>query len=97
MQPKFPLGRTVMTGGLSYQLAEEYPDQETAMVLLPVFQRHQSGDWGDMSTGDVTLNDLAVKGKGRLMSAYATRKGTKFWIITEWDRSVTTALLPNEY
>ena len=97
MQPKFALGRTVMTSGLSHQLAREYPDQEPSMVLLPFVQRHQSGDWGNMPAEDVTLNDLAVEHQGRLMSAYTTRKGTKFWIITEWDRSVTTALLPDDY
>ena len=26
-----------------------------------------------------------------------TPDGTKVWIITEWDRSVTTVLLPEEY
>jgi hypothetical protein len=31
------------------------------------------------------------------MSVYQDSKNTKFWIITEADRSVTTVLLPEEY
>jgi hypothetical protein len=30
-------------------------------------------------------------------SAYRTRTDEKLWVITEWDRSVTTLLLPEEY
>ena len=45
----------------------------------------------------IDLNDASVKGEGRLMSRYQTDNGTSFWIITEWDRSVTTILLPLEY
>jgi hypothetical protein len=33
----------------------------------------------------------------RLLSSYTARNGRRFWIITEWDRSVTTILLPEEY
>ena len=34
---------------------------------------------------------------GRVFSAYELRDGTRIWIITEADRSVTTILLPEEY
>jgi hypothetical protein len=33
----------------------------------------------------------------RILSAYRAANGTKFWIITEADRSVTTMLLPEDY
>jgi hypothetical protein len=33
----------------------------------------------------------------RLLSAYHLKDGTKIWIITEWDRSATTVLLPEDY
>lgn len=36
-------------------------------------------------------------GEGRLFSVYRDRKGVKFWIITEADRSATTVLLPEDY
>jgi len=42
-------------------------------------------------------NDDALETGCRLLSAYQDRHGVKFWIITEWDRSVTTVLLPEDY
>jgi hypothetical protein len=33
----------------------------------------------------------------RVFSAYELHDGTRIWIITEADRSVTTTLLPGEY
>ena len=59
--------------------------------------RHMDGDWGDLVESDREQNDKAVDNGGRLMSRYSTRSGTVFWIITEYDRSVTTILLPLEY
>jgi hypothetical protein len=58
--------------------------------------RHRSGDWGDVCDEDKKLNDEAVDGEGRILSAY-TVDGEKVWVITEWDRSVTTVLFPSEY
>ena len=43
------------------------------------------------------LKDNAVKNGERVLSSYRAPDGTKFWIITEWDRSYTTVLLPEEY
>ena len=59
--------------------------------------RHAAGDWGDLSTVDQKLNAEALKEGTRLLSAYHLKDGTKIWLITEWDRSATTALLPEEY
>jgi hypothetical protein len=38
-----------------------------------------------------------VHERARLLSAYTTEDGVRFWIITEADGSVTTVLLPEEY
>ncbi len=47
---------------------------------------------------DRRQNDAALKsGEDRLFSSYQVAPGLKLWIITEWDRSVTTLLLPSEY
>jgi hypothetical protein len=59
-------------------------------------RRHHAGDWGDVDDEDQTANDMAVMQGERLLSAYQCM-GTKIWIITEADRSVTTFLLPEEY
>jgi len=61
-------------------------------------QRHLSNDWGELDAEDSRLNDAAVRsGKDRILSAYRTSTGAKIWCITEWDRSSTTVLLPEEY
>jgi len=65
--------------------------------ITKALDRHFSGDWGDLCEEDKTVNDEAVISGDRILSAYHTEAGDKFWIITEWDRSVTTVLLPEEY
>jgi hypothetical protein len=59
--------------------------------------RHAQCDWGDSPKEDRLENDRALHGGGRLFSVYRDRSDTKFWIITEADRSVTTVLLPSDY
>ena len=86
---RFPVGELVITRGAW----DELPQDEVWHNLV----RHMNGDWGDLVESDREQNDKAVDNGGRLMSRYSTRSGTVFWIITEYDRSVTTILLPLEY
>lgn len=85
----FPLGELVGTPGV----LQEVPEPE----LLRAVQRHAMGDWGDVCEDDRLANEEALKEGLRLFSVYHSSKGKKFWIITEWDRSATTILLPEEY
>jgi len=62
-----------------------------------LLQRHASGDWGDLCEEDVQANNDALQHGDRLLSSYVLSDSCKVWIITEWDRSVTTILLPSEY
>lgn len=68
-----------------------------AMDVTKALSRFARGDWGDMDEEDKKSNDWALKNGGRLFGAYHDQNGTKFWIITEADRSVTTVLLPEDY
>ena len=90
-RPLFPLGQVVATPGALAAL--EDADQEPVEFL----QRHITGDWGQLDEHDRNENELALKQGLRLLSAYQTNKGVRLWVITEWDRSVTTILLPQEY
>ena len=87
--PKFPLGRLVMTPGVEALLS---PPEIQEMVL-----RHANGDWGDLCEEDRESNEEALREGNRLMSSYKSRDGEAVWVITEWDRSATTLLLPEEY
>jgi hypothetical protein len=86
---KFPLGHLVATPGV----LESIPHEE----IQSAFNRHANTDWGTLDEEDRASNDRALMEGTRLLSAYESTAGTRFWIITEWDRSVTTILLPMEY
>ena len=90
-QPLFPLGQVVATPGALAALQEA--GQEPIEFLI----RHVTGDWGELDAEDIQENEFSLKNDLRLLSAYRTAKDEKLWVITEWDRSVTTLLLPSEY
>ncbi len=60
-------------------------------------RRHQGGDFGRLCDDDLQANTHALEHGRRIISAYDAANGTRFWIITKADRSVTTVLLPEEY
>lgn len=69
-------------------------------ALRTGFHRHITGDWGLVSEDDKAANELGLKERSRVLSAYAGPDGTRFWIITEWPHprvARTTMLLPEEY
>ena len=86
---RISLGQTVITANAIANL-----DLDSVQQAL---RRHATGDWGDLSPEDRQENDLSAKEGFRILSAYTDSSGTKFWIITEADRSATTVLLPEDY
>ena len=86
---KFRMGHLLVTPGAMNAL--------TGSDVLQGIIRHLSGDWGDLDEHDWKINDDALQFGGRIFSQYYAQDGTKFWIITECDRSATTVLLPREY
>jgi hypothetical protein len=89
MQLSFELGRLLITPTAQAEL-----DQGS---VLDAIHRHAVGDWGDLEEDDISENELSVREGFRLLSSYTDRRGVKFWIITEADRSATTVLLPGDY
>jgi len=65
--------------------------------ILAYLVKHLALDPGELSPEDVRANEESLRIGERLLSAYTMSNGTKFWIITERDRSVTTFLLPADY
>ena len=86
---KFRLGHVVATRNALTRLTRD--------DILMAIGRHQAGDWGDVDDHDRKENELSLKEGFRLLSVYRTANGTKFWIITEGDRSATTILMPEDY
>ena len=92
---KFELGQVVATSGVREMVGE---DIEFGRFVANSFARHCNGDWGDLCEEDKMANDFALlNGGDRLFSRYNYKDGVSVYIITEWDRSVTTILLPEEY
>lgn len=94
---KFVLGTLVTTQDVH---AEMTRDSKFAEFVLTCIARHKACDWGDLCDSDKLQNDEAVRtGDDRIFSAYENKDhpGWRIWIITEWDRSATTVLFPDEY
>ena len=84
-----PMGQIVVTPAALATLS--------SLDLIHALGRHSRGDWGELEEEDKAANDHSLKSGDRLLSAYRGEAGSRFWIITEADRSVTTILLPDEY
>ena len=87
----FALGRTVATAH-AVRVAEEQGVQLGKLIF-----RHQHGDWGDIHAEDRGLNEAAIRDGERIFSVYQVTRDLTFWVITEWDRSYTTVMLPEDY
>ena len=89
---RFDMGRIAVTVGADSTLAqlERHPVQLLA--------RHVEGDWGNLDDHDKELNEQALNPDfpTRVFSAYNI-DDERFYVITEWDRSITTILRSDEY
>jgi len=92
MRPgRFEIGDLALTPGAERAVRAGF--HTPAEFLL----RHRHGDWGDLCPEDQRANEDGLRHGVRLLSSYRTRLDDKLWVITEWDRSATTILLPEEY
>jgi len=101
-QPKFKFqpGQIVATPG-----AQDFME-EHGINPMDLLKRHLSGDYGDLCDSDKKENEKGCADNDcpggdpdnrlRQMSSY-NYGDEKIWIITEFDRSCTTFLLPEEY
>ncbi len=91
----FELGRLVMTMGVADKIDE---DPIFGLFVVKSLERYKQCDWGDTCEEDKKSNDDDLKNDGRILAVYIQPETeTTIWIITEWDRSVTTILFPHEY
>ncbi len=89
---KLELGQLVITPGAKEAIGTEHLTE----LLEAIFEKHACCDWGDIGEEDKQANDESVENGDRILSAYNIGD-TRIWIITEYDRSATTVLLPEEY
>jgi hypothetical protein len=89
--PLFHLGDVVATPSALNAL------QSCNVTPAQLLQLHVNGNWGSVCEEDALANDAAVHTGERILSSYRIGEYTRVWVITEYDRSVTTILLPSEY
>jgi len=93
-RPLFVLGQCCATPGALQALDKAV---QSPMTFLT---RHVMGDWSELPEEDQETNRASLgegDEAGRIVSAFKLADGVKIYVITEWDRSVTTLLLPSEY
>jgi hypothetical protein len=89
MQILFNVGQVVATRNVMEVLEQK--------EMFQLVNRHSTGDFGDLDKSDTQMNKNAIKtGEDRIFSAY-TIKGKKIYVITEYDRSITTVMLASDY
>jgi hypothetical protein len=93
------LGQVAITRGVTDRITE---DELYNNFVEESLKRYVSGDWGDLGEADKALNDWAINPENqpeRVLARYnyPGDKTRDIFIITEWDRSVTTILHPSEY
>ena len=94
MSKKFDLGKVVATAGV-HNMKEE--NMEFAKFVSESFMRYMTGDWGDTCEEGARQNDESIENGERILAVYKFNDEITIWIITEWDRSATTILFPDEY
>lgn len=86
IKPLFPLGKTYATRGIA----------ALGIDVAQLLHRHECGDWGDLGAEDKQANEVALLVGERILSCYKTTEA-KIYVITEWNRSITTVMLAEEY
>lgn len=94
----FKMGKLMATAGIDERMQK---DLTFAAFVSQSIRRYQNCDWGDTCKEDKASNDYAVKNGERILAVYKQGEDaidpSTIWIITEWDRSATTILFPEEY
>lgn len=96
VNPVFDMGKLVVTRAIDEKMRD---DAQFRNFVYASLGRYAKKDWGEMAKEDLERNNEALlSGEERIFAAYK-RAGSdeKIWIITEWDRSVTTVLFPEDY
>ena len=94
--PPITLGKVVVTANVWHDFQERVGEAQALSLIAGALSRHRHGDWGVLCDQDAKANDDALVSGARLLSRYEL-SGRWVYVITEWDRSVTTVLFPEDY
>lgn len=92
-----PLGRLVMTASVA-ALVREQP--ALARMMGVWLARHARNDCPTLSDEDRAANAWSITAGERVLTSWplgSEDDAERVWILTEWDRSQTTVMLPSDY
>lgn len=86
--------RSVLLGKVrvSDRIQKELSEAEIRFAI----QRHAVGDWGTVDAKTAYYNRNALVAGRSVISAFRSKSGKKFWVITSCNRSVTSVIFPQE-
>jgi hypothetical protein len=84
--PKFPLGRILITASACELLKKE--------EIKKAINRHAVGDW---EPTDKEVNEIRLKKGWQITSEYLSSDNIRFLVITSADRKTTTVMIVDEY
>lgn len=90
---KVNLGQLVITRGVNEEMRR---NENFTKFVAESLVKYRNCDWGNTHPEDLELNDKAALNGWRIVAKYVHNDWNIF-IITEWDRSVTTILFSEEY
>jgi len=90
---KFSIGKIFKTNGIATAISNNI---DFAYEIFKCFLRYINCDWGNLCEEDKLANEYALEHNERILGAYKTTQG-KIYIITEWNREITTIMFANEY
>jgi hypothetical protein len=96
VEAKFDLGQVVVTPGARTALSMPGSfDHDLARTLL---ERFVAGDWGEETPPErAAENQAAQGGGGRIAACYPVGHGMVVWLVSEWDRTLTSFVGAGEY
>ena len=80
---RFKLGQVVVTPRADEML------QAWGCAVEEILERHQAGDWGDVSESQRQLNEEGINKDLDVVSTYSNNNGSKLTVFTKSDRSYT--------
>lgn len=64
--------------------------------IWSLLEKHGRLEQGELGDEDYQINLRAIENGDRIFSCFKVQD-ERYYVITEWDRSVTTVLKPDEY